>query len=455
MRWFRLPALVLLSLAAVLGAPACSDEVDSERWRRDLRDLARQLSERHVDLFHAVSRESFEQAVADLDQRIPTLTRPEILVGFAQLLALIGDGHTSFYPGNQKKWMFRFYPIKLWSFSDGIHVTATTTEHADLFGRRLIQIDETPIEDAYRRISTTIAADNDMEYEYTVPFELVRPEMLHALGIAESADAAEFVFEGGVRRTFEALTLRQWRKLDWRSANSLYEGRRPPSMRLDFLFATALSLEHLEERKYYWSTYLAEERTVYLQYNQCWDQEDRPPFSEVAAEVLEQIDGGRPERLIVDLRQNSGGEPLIAEPLIAGLAQRRRFGEAGRLFVLVGRRTFSAALTNAAHLRSRAGARIVGEPPRGKPNHPSEGRDIDLERTRTWATVATQFVERDPSLGDAAYLPVDVQASYTFEQYRDARDPVLEAALAAELRRVPSAAGAAVPETSPAVSAER
>ncbi len=135
------------------------------------------------------------------------------------------------------------------------------------------------------------------------------------------------------------------------------------------------------------------------------------------------------DRLIVDLRQNSGGEPATASYLIEELAKRRAFTDQGRLFALVGRRTFSAALTNALQLRN-VGAIIVGEPPRGKPNHPSEGRDIDLERTKIWATVSTRFVERDPELGDARYLPVDLPAAYTFEVYRDARDPVLEAALA-------------------------
>lgn len=434
MRWLgTLP--VLLSLLLLVAAPSCSGEVKAEKWRYDLRDLERQLVERHVDLYHSVSKEAFEEAVSDLDRRIPSLTRPEILVGFAQLLAMVGDGHTSFYPAEQKKWRFHSYPIKLWSFSDGIYVTGTTPEHVDLFGKRLIQIDETPIEEAFRRISTTIGADNDMEYEYTVPFELIRPEMLHALGIARSAEQAEFVFQDGVRKTFHSMTIKKWLALDWRSANSLYGGKEPPSMRLDFLFATPLTLEHLKQRKYYWFTYLETERTLFLQYNACWDQEDNPTFKEVVDELFRQMDQKPVERLIVDLRQNSGGEPKVAQPLIEGLARRSEIGEAGRLFVLVGRRTFSAALTNATHLRSRAGARIVGEPPRGKPNSPSEGRDIDLRRTKTWATVSTQFVERDPALGDADYLPVDIPATYTHEQHRNAEDPVLDAALAADLNR--------------------
>lgn len=430
MRWSFPTALLLL-----ISASSCSSEVKPVNWQKDLRDLEQQLVERHVDLFHTVSREKFETAVDDLHERIPELTTPEILVGIAQIVAMVGDGHTSFYPAEQKKWRFHIYPIKLWSFSDGIYVTATTPEHSDLYGKRLLRIDNTPIEAAVRRIATTIGADNEMEFEYTVPFQLIRPEMLHVLGIAASADRAVFHFEDGVSKTFRPLTVKQWLKLDWRTANELFRGEAPPTARLEFLFATPLVLEHLQERKYYWFTRLEDQSALFLQYNACWDQKRRPPFAEMVADLFRAMDERPVERLVVDLRNNTGGEPKIAEPLIEGLAKRSDFTNEGRLFVLVSRRTFSAALTNAAHLRSRAGARIVGESPRGKPNNPSEGRDIDLRRTKLWVTVSTEFVERDPALADAKFLPVEIEVPLSFEQFRRAEDPVLEAALSAELFR--------------------
>jgi C-terminal processing protease CtpA/Prc len=50
------------------------------------------------------------------------------------------------------------------------------------------------------------------------------------------------------------------------------------------------------------------------------------------------LDENDVERLIVDLRQNSGGEPKIASYLVEELGKRNEFTEQGRLFVLVGRR---------------------------------------------------------------------------------------------------------------------
>ena len=347
---------------------------------------------------------------------------------------MVGDGHTSFYASDQQKWRFNIYPIRLYSFSDGVYLTAAAEEYAHLFGKRLVQIDETNIYDAFHAISTTIGADNEMEYLYTVPFDLIRSEMLHVLGIADSIDQAVFKFEDGTRQQFTAMNVSDYNDQDWLVANKVFDPeQRSPSMRHEFLFASPLTLPHLKERKYYWYEYIEEHQTLFFQYNVCWNQKDRPSFKEVVEEMFLFMDKNPVERLVVDLRQNTGGEPLIADPLIEGLKQRQEYGASGALFVLTGRRTFSAALTNAVHLRKLAGARIVGEPSRGKPNSPSEGRDIDLEETGCWATVSTQFVERDSTLGDADYLPVDITAKYSFDIYQSGKDPVLDAALAAPL----------------------
>ena len=88
MRWcYPVPLLLFMLFAA-----GCT--VGPDDWRAELRDLHGQLAEHHVDLYHSVSKEELARAVADLDRRIPTLTTPEILVGVAQILAMVGDGHT-------------------------------------------------------------------------------------------------------------------------------------------------------------------------------------------------------------------------------------------------------------------------------------------------------------------------------------------------------------------------
>ena len=84
--------LLLLFTISILNAQVSSKE--AKKWRADLQDLKQQLTERHVNLFHTVSKDTFELAVTHLDEKIPTLNQAQILVRFAQLVAMIGDGHT-------------------------------------------------------------------------------------------------------------------------------------------------------------------------------------------------------------------------------------------------------------------------------------------------------------------------------------------------------------------------
>ena len=70
----------------------------------------------------------------------------------------------------------------------------------------------------------------------------------------------------------------------------------------------------------YWSTLLEDSRTLYVQYNRC--QQGAEPFGAFAERVLRQLDEGRADRLVVDLRHNVGGNSEVDDPLMEGLQRR-------------------------------------------------------------------------------------------------------------------------------------
>src|ERR1044071_6576389 len=71
------------SVAAALTA------AEAEKWRADLRVLATEMPLRHRNLFHTVKREQFEAAVKSLDERIPTMTRNQMIVEFMRIVAMV------------------------------------------------------------------------------------------------------------------------------------------------------------------------------------------------------------------------------------------------------------------------------------------------------------------------------------------------------------------------------
>lgn len=88
------------------------------QWREDLQYLARELPKRHKNLFHTVSREQFERAVAELDAAIPTLADYQIIVRMLQITAKVGDAHTYVHLPQT----FKLYPLSLYWFGSDLRV---------------------------------------------------------------------------------------------------------------------------------------------------------------------------------------------------------------------------------------------------------------------------------------------------------------------------------------------
>jgi len=77
--------------------------------------MAEEMPKRHKNLFHTMTREQFATAVKELDERIPNLSRHEIIVGLARIVAMVGDGHTGIQSFlYNPKVGFRYYPFGLY-----------------------------------------------------------------------------------------------------------------------------------------------------------------------------------------------------------------------------------------------------------------------------------------------------------------------------------------------------
>jgi len=133
-------------------------------------------------------------------------------------------------------------------------------------------------------------------------------------------------------------------------------------------------------------------------------------------------------RLVVDLRNNGGGDSGIFEPLLNGLKARPAFRQKGALFVVIGRQTFSSAVLNAVELKRDTAAVFVGEPTGGKPNHFGEVRTVKLPGTGLDLSYSTKYFKE--SSVDTPSLDPDLRVDLTIADLRAKRDPVMAAILA-------------------------
>ncbi|HEY6401570.1 MAG TPA: S41 family peptidase, partial [Blastocatellia bacterium] len=155
------------------------------------------------------------------------------------------------------------------------------------------------------------------------------------------------------------------------------------------------------------------------------------PFNRFAADLLKFMDQNPVERVVIDLRLNGGGNSAIFDPLIKALSRRRHVskqrGQQGKLFVLIGRRTFSSALLNAVELKEETKPILVGEPAGQRPNFYGEVETMRLPYSRLRVHYSTRFFKTMD--GDPPALAPDIEVEPSSSDYMSGRDPVLEQAL--------------------------
>ena len=118
--------------------------------------------------------------------------------------------------------------------------------------------------------------------------------------------------------------------------------------------ATSIPVSRQRPGESFWFTLLPDSQTVYVNFR------GYRQLGEHAERLMAFLATSGATRLIVDLRQNGGGDFVegrrhVVEPL----RRDTTFNRKGRLYVLVGRRTFSAAMVNAIDFRKRTNAILV------------------------------------------------------------------------------------------------
>ena len=420
-------ALTFGASPAAPQAPQSGSPLDSAgivAWREDLAYMAREMELRHRNLYHTVSRATFDSAVTALHTRIPSLQRHQIIVELARIAALVQDGHTSLAPTRDPKVGFTTLPVKFYFFQDGLFVRAAHAPHGELAGAKVIRIGSMTPDQAYARVRDLVGRDNEMDARFFAPFLLAMPEILHALGISSRMDQANLVVDRSGRR--ETVTLRRlgpasmmppdtdvswWPDTGWVDMRAAG----PPPL--------WLRENPLTE---YWAEYLPTERMVYVQYNKVANQESEP-LPRFAHRLRDLVDSSAVDRVVLDLRLNRGGNGTLNRPLVRSLVGMRKLEGKGKLFVLIGRSTFSAAQFLVNDLEQYTDAVFVGEPSGGKANSYGDSRKITLPHSGLTVRVSTLWWQEDPRDSREWKAP-DIAADLTSHDYRNNRDPAWEAA---------------------------
>jgi hypothetical protein len=385
-----------------------------QAWREDLDFLAEELPKRHVNLFHTMTQAQFEQAVRELRERLPALARHQVIVELARIVALIGDGHSRLDLSDGPQVGFRRYPLRLYLYSDGLFVQASDDPQA--VGARVLAVGGTPIAQAYARVRELISRDNEVWVQHVAPTLLVIPEVLHGLNLVADMQRAPWTIEqpNGARTTIELQPCAADAPVKWIDAAEPADAPLPLWLRAP--------------ENTFWFSYLGDTNTLYVQYNAVRDKPEET-IAEFFDKVFTFADARQADRFILDIRRNGGGNGYLNQPIIHGLIKRDRINQPGKLFTIIGRGTYSAAMMLTDDLEKHTKTLFVGEPTGASPNMYGDAEKIVLPNSalEIWAS-ALHWVYSEPR-DKRPWIAPNIPAALASADYRARRDPALEAIL--------------------------
>lgn len=372
-------------------------------WREDLQYLAKEIPKRHKNAFHNVTREQFERAVADLDAQIPNLNDTQIALNLARIAAMIGDGHTRV----NWHWAYPSVALNFFWFGNELRIVRAAEPYRSLLGARVLRIGNMSLAEFNAKAKPFIHQGENEWYALSESAGfLVYPAFLHAVGVVPDDINVRYTVEDkhGIRIHIESQTLAPEVRVVWHDV-----ARTPPLYR-----------QRLDEPL--WYKYLRESQTVYVNFK---GYPRRAAFKKFSEDLFAFIDNNKVKRLVVDMRQNGGGDFTRGREYIVGeIKKRDAINRRGHLFVVIGRWTYSAGMANAADFRKETNAILVGEPTGGRPNGYQENREFMLPNSHLSVWVSTEFYKFSEQ--DTPGLMPDHRIDPDWPSYRQGRDPVLE-----------------------------
>jgi len=408
LNFFFLAVIILTLLTGCAG----QNRSTSLSWTDDIEVFQEQLPKKHKNLFFSISEKEYQRRLAQIKAELPQLSDLEVEIELRRVLADVGDAHTAL------GWKLEeLYPLDFNWFAEGVFVMAAAPEHADLIGRRLTAVNGTSVSIIKEKLAEIIPHENEAQLWKQYPEYLAMPKYLRGLDIIDNTHTVfEFEDYNGEKTEIALDPIAKSTDIKWR--RYLGDVAKIPEN------PDSIPLYLSKSGTYYWKKYLPEEQILYLQYNGCVDDPDNP-FDRFAEQTIHELDSKTVQTFVVDLRFNGGGNSSIMRPLIKKLEKDYRSGREYKLYVVLGRATFSSAVLNAIDLKQKAGALFIGEPTAGKPNHYGEVRSLQLPYSRLQLSYSTKYFDVYDKAADS--LRPDIRVLWSFEDLSSWQDGVLEA----------------------------
>lgn len=379
-------------------------------WSEDLEQLKKELPEKHKNLFFNLKMRDFNNQIEELKRNIANYDDLTIIISMAAIVASAGDSHTCLVLP-----VTRYLPIEFFYFEEGIFIIGATREYLYLIGHKVLAFNDIPILEVIDRVTPIVAHENESFLKSQLPKYLTSMEVLYGLGITNSTDTINMTTilnDEQMEVLLPCFSYSQIRNNITRNLNGI---------------ESELPLYRRNQGVFFWKHNLEGNDGLYFNYNSCRNM-DNLEVEQFCEELKKNILKNGVKKLVIDIRNNLGGNSTLLEPFIRWLRGCEKLNTSGGIYVILGRDTFSSALLNAYSFKNKTKAIFIGEPSGGKPNCYGEVQYFSLANSELKIRYSTQYykIVKDDKL--ACFYPdveFQVKASDYFKNVDACMDFIL------------------------------
>jgi len=394
-------------------------------WRLDLDHYAAEVRRMCANPEAPHMRPEFAAALASLRGRVAELGDAAIALELQKITVLLGDGHSTIYMVGTPRLALPVLPITTYFFAEGLFVVDSGVggrgPGAELIGHEIVSIGGMRAAELLAALAPYVSRDNAMGVRWLGPLFLRSPVVLRAIGAIGPESPLDRVTLS-VRAPGEAVR-------DVTLAVQPFAQRDAGSPRLAAPPGTAPGAAPLwlaRPHEPFWFEERPDRSLLYVQVNEIGDAA-KQTLEGFAAEVRETLRESGLLNLVLDLRQNSGGNNFLVAPLVRLVAWFEEDAPEHRVFVVTGRKTFSACQNLVNRLERNTRVTIVGEPSSSKPNFTGESTELLLPWSGLRGSISSRWWQdsfpEDARPFIAPHLRVDLRAADWIANH----DPVLAA----------------------------
>ncbi len=409
----------------IAGLPIDESPDRINGWRFDLNYMVGEIKRKAVKPYR-FSMEKIDSMQKAIDKHIPTMTDFKVIVAFMKLMVMVNDGHTILYPFSEKHTeFFQNLPLDFYYFEDGFYITSAEKNFEHLIGSKILGFDDKPIDEVLQLLSPVILRDQLWAVPRVGgPLFIRMVPLLHELGISKKTDEIliSLILPNGKNEKISV------------PANSPVPSRKLwdglPSNWVDYhkKFNIPKPLYLKDSSNPYWFEFLKEKKTVYFQFNRVMSK-DNEPLGVFTEKLFSFINTNDVEKLVVDIRLNNGGSTELLIPLMNQLQGCKKIFERGKLFLITGRRTYSAGQNFTSFMEKWTPAILVGEPTGSSPNFVGEEFPFELPYSKLQANVSDWYHQSSWPNDYRKWTAPLIYCPVLFSEYKVGYDPAIASIL--------------------------